>query len=329
MARPPMTVRWGILSTAQINDAILAGAAESDEVEIVAVASRDRARAEAYARERTIPRAYGSYDELLADPDIEAVYNPLPNSLHVPWSLRALEAGKHVLCEKPLTRRPAEVGELFDAAERAGLFVMEAFMYRHSPRTQRMNDLVGEGAIGQLRLIRAHFSFTLSRQDDHRLDAKYDGGSLMDVGCYPVSTVRLLAGEPERVYGEQVLNERNVDVRFAGTMRLAGDVLAHFDGAFDLPRREAVEIVGEEGTIFVPDPWLSDQPVLELRRGREVEHITFEPVSTYRLELENLSAAIRDHGEPLLGRTDALGQARTLEALYRSAETGFAVEVAR
>ncbi len=327
MAGPTIKVRWGILSTARINDAILAGAAESDEVDVLAVASRDRARAEEYARERGIARAYGSYDELLGDPDIEAVYNPLPNSMHVPWSLRALEAGKHVLCEKPLTRRPEEVDELFDAADRAGLFVMEAFMYRHSPRTRRMKALVDEGVIGRLRLVRAHFSFTLSRLDDHRLEAEYDGGSLMDVGCYPVSTVRLLAGEPERVYGEQVLNERGVDVRFAGTMRLPGDVLAHFDAAFDLPRREEVEIAGDEGTIIVADPWISDRPALELRHGKEVEHFTFEPASSYRLELENLSAAIRGRADPLLGRADALGQARAIDTLYRSAETGRPAEL--
>lgn len=291
-----MKVRWGILSTAQINDAILTGAAESEEVEIVGVASRDRARAEEYARERGIARAYGSYDELLADPDIEAVYNPLPNSLHVPWSLRALEAGKHVLCEKPLTRRPDEVDDLFNAADRAGLLVMEAFMYRHTPRTHRIKELVEEGAIGRLRLIRANFSFTLTRLDDHRFYAEYDGGSLMDVGCYPVSTVRLLAGEPERVYGEQVTNKDGVDIRFAGTLRLADDLLAHFDGAFDLPRREEVEIVGDEGTIFVANPWLSNRPTLALRRGEEVEHITFEPSNPYRLELENLSAAIQGRG---------------------------------
>lgn len=322
-----MSVAWGILSTARINDRLLPGARESDEVDVVAVASRDRGRAEVYAREHGIERAYGSYDELLADPDIEAVYNPLPNSLHVPWSLRALEAGKHVLCEKPLTRRPHEADRVFDAAERAGRVVMEAFMYRHNPQTLRVQELVQGGAIGRVRLIRSHFSFTVTHPNDARLEAEYDGGSLMDVGCYPVSTARLLAGEPERVYGEQVTNESGVDVRFTGTMRFADGVVAHFDSALDLPSRHEVEVVGDEGSLLVPDPWIIAQPGIIVRRGGDVEEISIERVSSYRLELENLSAAIRGVGEPLLDRADALGQARAIEALYRSAETGLPAEL--
>jgi predicted dehydrogenase len=195
------TVRWGLLSTARINRLVLAGARESDRVDVVAVASRDRARAEEYARENGIERAYESYEALLADPDVEAVYISLPNSLHVEWSIRALQAGKHVLCEKPLSRRRAEVEEAFDVAERAGLALMEAFMYRHNPQTARLKELVEQGAIGRLRLIRATFSFPLTDAENIRLDPALDGGGLMDVGCYCVSGSRLLAGEPREVFG--------------------------------------------------------------------------------------------------------------------------------
>jgi D-xylose 1-dehydrogenase (NADP+, D-xylono-1,5-lactone-forming) len=313
------TVSWGFISTANINDKLLAGAAESDRVEVIAVASRDVVRAEAYARERGIARAYGSYEQLLADPDVEAVYISLPNSLHVEWSVRALEAAKHVLCEKPLSRRAADVERAFDVAEESGRFLMEAFMYRHNPQTARLKGLVDGGAIGRLRLVRAAFSFPLADAEDVRLNASLDGGALMDVGCYCVSGTRLIAGEPEQVYGEQVLGDSGVDELFTGTMRLSGDVLAQFDAGLVLPVRDELEAIGEEGSLFLDDPWHCKRPVIELRTTGGVEEIAVEPADSYRLQLENMSDAIRGAAEPLLGREDAVGQARAIEALYRSA----------
>jgi D-xylose 1-dehydrogenase (NADP+, D-xylono-1,5-lactone-forming) len=313
---------WGIISTAHINRLVLAGARESDRVDVVAVASRDQARAEAYAREHGIERAFGSYEALLADPDIDAVYVSLPNSLHVEWSIRALEAGKHVLCEKPLDRRPDEVERAFEAAARSGRILMEAFMYRHNPQTAKLRELVGAGAIGQLGVVRSAFSFSLGDPDNVRLAADLDGGALMDVGCYCVSGSRLLGGEPERVYGEQVTGESGVDVLFSGTMRFPEGVAAHFDCGFVLPGRDELEVVGSEGSLFLDDPWHARRPVIELRRESGVEEIALEHVDSYRLELENLSDAIHGEAEPLLGRDDAVGQARTIDALYRSAASG-------
>jgi D-xylose 1-dehydrogenase (NADP+, D-xylono-1,5-lactone-forming) len=321
------TVSWGFLSTANINDKLLAGAAESDRVDVIAVASRDAARAEAYARERGIERGYGSYEELLDDPDVEAVYVSLPNSLHIEWSIRALEAGKHVLCEKPLSRRAEEVERAFDVAEQSGRLLMEAFMYRHNPQTAKLVELVGAGAIGRLRLVRASFSFPLADAEDVRLNPSLDGGGLMDVGCYCVSGLRLLGGEPEQVYGEQVLGESGVDELFTGTMRLHGEVLAQFDAGLVLPERDELEAIGEEGSLFLDDPWHCKRPVIELRTAGGVEEIAVEPADSYRLELENLSDAIRGEAEPLLGREDAVGQARAIEALYRSAAAGRPVSV--
>jgi xylose dehydrogenase (NAD/NADP) len=316
------TVSWGFLSTANINDKLLAGAAESDRADVIAVASRDAARAEAYARERGIERAYGSYEELLADPDVEAVYISLPNSLHVEWSIRALEARKHVLCEKPLSRRAADVERAFDVAEESGRLLMEAFMYRHNPQTARLKELTDGGAIGRLRLVRAAFSFSLTDGENVRLNSSLDGGGLMDVGCYCVSGTRLLGGEPERVYGEQVLGESGVDEVFTGTMRLPGDVLAQFDAGLVLPVRDELEAIGEDGSLFLDDPWHCKRPVIELRTAGGVEEIAVEPADSYRLQLENISDAIRGEAEPLLGREDAVGQARAIEALYRSATEG-------
>jgi predicted dehydrogenase len=317
-----MSTTWGIISTANINRLVLAGARESDEVDVVAVASRDVGRAEDYARENGIERAYGSYEDLLADPDLDAVYISLPNSLHVEWSIRALEAGKHVLCEKPIDRRPEEVERAFDAADRAGLHLSEAFMYRHNPQAAKVVELVRDGAIGRLRVVRSAFSFSLGDPENVRLAADLDGGALMDVGCYCVSGSRLLAGEPELVFGQQVVGPSGVDVLFAATMRFPGDVFAHFDCGFVLSDRDELEVVGESGSLFLDDPWHARAPVIELRRDEGVEEIVLQPVDSYRLELENLSAAIEGREELLLGRDDAIGQARAIDALYRSADAG-------
>ena len=293
----------------------------------MAVGSRERRRAEDYAREHGLERAHGSYDELLADPGLDAVYISLPNSLHVEWSVRALEADKHVLCEKPLDRRPAAVERAFDAAERAGRLLMEGFMYRHHPQTHRLAELVAGGAIGELRLVRSAFSFPLTELGDVRMRPELDGGALMDVGCYCVSGSRLLAGEAEAVSGEAVVGSTGIDVRFAATLRFGGDVVGHFDCGVDLPRRSELVAVGSEGMLTAPDPWLVRSSGLELDRDGEVERIPVEQANRFQLELENLADAIRGRAEPLLGREDALGQARTIEALYRSAAEGAAVSL--
>jgi xylose dehydrogenase (NAD/NADP) len=319
-----MAVSWGIMSTARINRRFLPGARAADNVHVLAVASRDPASAERYAREHEIERGYG-YDELLADPEIEAVYIPLPNSMHVEWTVRALEAGKHVLCEKPLSRHPGEVERAFDVAQRCERLLMEAFMYRHNPQTKRLSELIDAGTVGRVRMIRSSFSFFTDDSANVRLQTGLDGGALMDVGCYCVSATRLLAGEPERVSAEQVLGGDGVDVAFAAVMRFPDDVVAHFDAGLALSGRDELEVVGERGALFLDDPWHCETPVIELRRDDGVERIELDPVDSYRLEAENFSAAIRGEAEPLLGRADALGQARAIEALYQAADSGAVV----
>jgi xylose dehydrogenase (NAD/NADP) len=317
-----MSVAWGLLSTARINESIIGAAQESDRAHVLAVASRADARAEAYAGEHGIERSYGGYEALLDDPDVEAVYISLPNAMHVGWTLRALEAGKHVLCEKPFSRHPDEVAQAFDLADSAGLILSEGFMWRHHPQTAKLVQLVADGAIGPLRVVRAAFSFQLAAvhgADDARFDPDLDGGSLMDVGCYCLSAIRLLAGEPERLQGQQVLGPSGVDVCFAASLAFPDDRLGHFDCGFVLPSRGELEIVGEEGSLFVKDPFHARSPGIELRRGDGTERIVVERANSYRLELENVSGAIRGEAPLLLWREDALGQARAIEALYRSA----------
>jgi xylose dehydrogenase (NAD/NADP) len=314
-----MALRWGILSTANITDKLLDSGTDQ---EFVAVGSRDSARAEAYAREKGIARAHGSYEALLADPEVDAIYNPLPNALHVEWSIRALEAGKHVLCEKPLTRYPEDVGRVFDVAKREDCVVAEAFMWRHHPQVARARQLLDDGAIGDLRIIRAHFAFAVGQPDDIRLQATLDGGGLMDVGCYCVSGCRTLAGaEPDRAFAEYVAGGHGVDVALAATLRFPGDVLAHFDCGLSYPGGSLLAAVGTEGAFALADPWHGNDAVIELRRGDgSVERIETGPANSYALELADFEAAVRRERQPLLGRDDALGQARTIAALYTSAE---------
>jgi len=322
-----VTVKWGILSTAHINRLVIPGARRSEKVDLIAVASREQQRADEYAREWEIERPYGSYEALLEDSDVEAVYISLPNTLHVEWSIRALEAGKHVLCEKPLSRHPQDVESAFEAAERAGRVLTEAFMYRHNPQTNRLVELVNGGAVGELRLVRSCFSYSLYDVENIRLRTDVEGGSLMDVGCYCVSGSRLLAGEPQQVFARQLIGPTGTDWVFAATMAFPGDVLAQFDCGTSLPDRDELEAIGTEGSLFVDDPWHCLKPTIELRRDDGFEEIAIEPADSYQLELENLSDAIRGDAEPLLGRADAVAQSRALEALYRSATTGDIVGV--
>ena len=322
-------VRWGVLSTARIGAAIIEGARQSSTVDVVAVASRDAAGAEAFAQLHGIARAHASYDELLADPEVEAVYIPLPNSMHVDWTLRALRAGKHVLCEKPMDRRPSRVAEAFDVAEASGLVLSEAFMWRHNPQVACVRELIDDGAIGDVRLVRACFSFALAGDGDVRLDPALDGGALMDVGCYCVSGARMVAGrEPVSVSAEAVMGPTGVDLRLAAILRFDADLLATIDCGFDLPARDELEIVGSEGRLLLDDPWHGRRPQIVFERGSEREIVKIKTLNSYRLQLEDVSDAIRDKRAPLLGRDDALGQARAIEALYRSAAEGRAVTLA-
>ena len=321
-------LRLGLLSTANINRLILAAAAARDDISVVAVASRDLARAEAYARERGLARAHGSYEGLLADPEVDAVYVSLPNGLHHQWTMRALAAGKHVLCEKPYSRHPAEVEEAFALAERSGLVLTEAFMYRHHPQTAVVAGLVRDGAIGPPRLVQAAFGFVLESLDDVRADAALDGGALMDLGCYCVSTIRLLGGEPESVAGEQVVGTTGVDMSFEGELRLPGGAAGSFRCSFTDPRHQELLVVGEDGRLRVEAPWRVDWggDVL-LERDGEVTRVDVPEADSYVRQLANFADAAAGVAPALLGREDALGQARAIDALYRSAAEGGAVEL--
>ena len=321
-------MRLGLLSTANINRAILAGAAKTGQVDVVAVASRDEAKAGVYAAERGLARSYGSYEALLGDDELDAVYISLPNGMHHEWTMHALAAGKHVLCEKPYTRHPHQAEEAFDAADAAGLVLAEAFMYRHHPQTATVARLVADGAIGRLCAVKTTFTFPLHDLSNVRALPELDGGALMDVGCNSVSGIRLLAGEPQHVRGEQVTGTTGIDMAFHGTLRCAADVVGQFEAAFRSPQRQSLEAVGEDGVLVVEAPWRVDWGgSVTLRRDGAPEPVEVEEADAYTLELENLADAIEGRAPALLGRADAVGQTRAIDALYRSAESGTRISV--
>jgi predicted dehydrogenase len=322
-------LRWGLVSTADINDAQLGTTSPASD-RFVAVGSRSLQRAQAYAQEKGIPRAHGSYEELLADHEVDALYISLPNGMHTEWTMKGLQAGKHVLVEKPFDRDPAGVVGAYDLAEAQGLILAEAFMWRHHPQVDRAVQLLAEGAIGDVRLLKASFSFVLTDPGNVRLFSDLDGGSLMDVGCYCVSGLRTLAGaEPVRVQAERVDNGDGVDLRLVATLRFPGDVLATLDCGFDVAHRAELQAIGDQGVLSFSDPWHGTDPTILLQRfsgpearklDGEPERITVESPDKYLLELEDFEAAVRGERTPRLGRADAVAQATTIAALYRAAD---------
>jgi xylose dehydrogenase (NAD/NADP) len=317
----PAPVRLGILGTGRINDQLLAGARLTQSVRPVAVGSRDLVRAREFAARHGLERVHGSYEDLLTDPGVDAVYVPLPNSLHHPWAMKALRAGKHVLAEKPYTAEPREVDEAFELADRSGLVLVEAFMWRHGPGARLIRELLP--TVGEVVTIWTAFSFVLEWEPDVRLGAELAGGSLMDVGCYSISGARFAAGEePNRVFGVAAWGPSGVDRRFHGQLEFPGGAVAQISSGFDTDHR-GIEVSGTQGSFSLSDPWRN-----ETRRLVVNDTVSeYADENQYRLELDDLAAAIRGERPSLLGREDALGQARTLEALYRSARLGVPVSL--
>jgi predicted dehydrogenase len=315
--------RWGILGAARIaRTQFIPGLRASETGTPLAIASRSLERARGMAAEFGIPRAYGSYHELLEDPDVDGVYIGLPNSLHAEWSIRAAQAGKHVLCEKPLARTSAAAEDVAEACRAAGVVVMEAFMWRHHPQHARVAELIRQGAIGDVRMLRGSFSFTLGTGPNVRLDPALEGGSLMDIGCYPVNVARWVFGsEPVACAGVQVVDARyGVDTSFAGSLRFEGERLALIDSSFQLPGTQRYEVVGTDGSLLLPRAFRpdTDPGVIEIRRGGVLETESIPPANQYGLEADHFAASVAA-GELLAPGENGVAQARALEALCAAA----------
>ncbi len=325
-------LRWGLLSTANINRAVIAPLRNSPRNRLSAVASRDAEHARAYARQWEIPHSFGSYEAMLADPDVDVVYISLPNSLHAEWTIKAAQAGKHVLCEKPLAVTLAEVDAIAAAAKAAGVVVSEAFMYRHHPLTLKVKEIVASGVLGDLRLVRGAFTFDISqRPNDVRLQPALGGGSIWDVGCYPISYTRyVLDGEPREIFGWQMVGASGVDEYFAGQMRFAGDVFAQFDCGFRSSQRMHFEIAGSAGELTVPNAYRPGaQAHAVLTRGDQVESITVPDTELYLGEIEDMADAILLGTPPRIPLAWSRGNVATILDLLHSADGGQPVKTAQ
>jgi predicted dehydrogenase len=323
-----MKVHWGVLSTANIGvRRVIPGMQAGKYCDMVAIASRNLERAWAVADQLGIPKAYGSYDELLADPEIEAVYIPLPNHLHVPWSIRALRAGKHVLCEKPIGLSSAEAQELLaEARQHPHLKVMEAFMYRHHPQWQRALALVNEGAIGELRTLHSTFSYYNVDPDNVRNQADIGGGGLMDIGCYCISLSRFIFGaEPQRVMGIVEYDPVFHTDRLASGIFDFGNGTSTFTCATQLVPYQRVNIFGTQGRVEIEIPFNppSNRPCkIWHERGNEVEEIVLQVCDHYTIQGDLFSAAVLNDTEVPTPLEDAVFNMRAIEAVVRSAQVG-------
>ncbi len=319
-------IRWGILSTASIGvNCFIPGVRKARNGTVVAIGSRNGDRAREVAARLGIPKAYGSYDALLADPDIDAIYNPLPNGLHAEWTLKAARAGKAILVEKPMCRDAEEAAMLANACATDGVLLMEAFMYRFHPQHERVRALIADGAIGDLCSVQTAFSFHMQPLDpgNVRLQAPLAGGALMDVGCYPVSGARMLFGEePLAAVATYDLHpDFGVDIALSGILEFSGKRFAMIDCGFRGTGQGWYRVVGSTGTIDVPAAYglgMSDGLViLTDGSGRHEERIP--GVDQYTLEAEEMAACLLEKRAPRYPAEDAVANMRAIDALYRSA----------
>jgi predicted dehydrogenase len=328
-------VKWGVLSSSKfartkVIPALLKGA----YTELAAIASRDLTRAQAIAAQFGIPKAYGSYEELLADPEIQVIYNPMANHLHVPWSVRALQAGKHVLCEKPIGLNAAEAQHLLDVSKQhPHLKVMEAFMYRHHPQWQRAREIVREGGIGELRTIDSFFSYFNADPANIRNQADIGGGGLMDIGCYNISLSRFIFdAEPQRVIGLLDYDPQFRTDRLASGILDFGRGTATFTCSTQLTPYQRVNLFGTEGRVEIEIPFNAPPDRrchIWHQRGEEFREIRFDLCDQYTIQADLFSQAVSNDTPVPTPLEDAVANMQAIEALIESGRTGRWVELNR
>ncbi len=323
------TLRWGLLSTARINNALIPPLRSSKRNKLLAVASRSQDKADAYAHEKKITRAHGSYEALLADPEIEVVYNPLPNHLHAEWTIKAVEAGKHVLCEKPLALSLDEVDAISAAAGKHGRIVAEAFAYRSHPQTRKVREIIESGKLGKVKMVHGSFTFVMTNQDDIRWRPEMGGGSLWDIGCYPLSFTRyILRAEPLEVFGWQDTSPTGIDETFAAQLRFPSDIYAQLDCSFKIPSHVFMEIVGDEGTLSIPQPFnTGSRRTLYLTKAGKTSTVLVKGPDPYVGEVEDLADAILLAKPPVVSLADSRADTAAILALLESAKTGKSVTI--
>ena len=325
-------VIWGIIGAAAIARSAIAPAFMlTPNATMAAIASREVARAEAFARDFNIPTAYATYDELINDPDIEAVYIALPNHLHEEWAIRAMNAGKHVLCEKPLAATAAAAERIVQAADDTDMLCMEAVMYRFHPRIREVEEMLRSEAIGIPQLVRGSFCFTMSNFDNYRNDPAMGGGALLDVGSYCINAARwLLNEEPHTAMAQITLAASGIDETVSGILTFPSGASAHVQCSFASAEHQSLDIIGSIGSIELYTPFTAfhnDETSIRLKQGNDFDEILFPPADPYAVMVAHFSDCVRDLAEPLLPLTDGVGTLRVIDALRRSATTGRAERI--
>lgn|SRR5690606_4114713 len=319
-------IRWGVISTARIGQTRVIPAMQKTSNGVVwAVASRNLDSAKAFADELNIPRAYGSYEELIADPEIDAIYNPLPNSMHAEWSIACAEAGKPTLCEKPLARNAAEAQAMVDAFAQRGVLFAEAFMYRFHPQTQKVKALVDSGGVGKITVMHASFDFAIrpNNEDNIRLSKPLAGGSMMDVGCYCINVMRLMSGE-EPTAGHafaSIGKDSQVDETLAGVLQFPSGAVGHFDSSLRTAGTHQYEIRGTEGRIRVAEGFVmgpTQDVVIEHWYGSEYSRITIPAANSYTLMAEDFADALINKRPPKYAPQDGVDNMKVIDMLYAS-----------
>jgi predicted dehydrogenase len=322
-------LRWGLLGTARINQALIEPIQSSRNSKLNAIASRSAEKAAEYAKIWGIPRYHSSYDSLLSDPDIDVIYISLPNSLHAEWSIKAMQMGKHVLCEKPLTTSNVDIDSIIDSANRTGMVITEAFMYRHHPQTLLVKQMVDSGEIGNLQLIRGSFCYTNTRSNDPRFEKNLGGGSLWDVGCYPIGYARFITGnEPLDVYGQQVAGPTGIDFLYVGQLHFPASVIAQFECSFITPFKVYMEITGDKGRIYISEPYKPGvRTKILLERDGQIKTIPVKGAKLYQGEVNDIENAIIYGNPPRITLEDSKGNIATIEALYKSAQIAIPIKL--
>lgn len=317
------TIRWGLISTARINERLIPAIRASQRGQLVGVASRKGWKARTYARKHGIPLAFGSYEAMLESDEVDVVYISLPNHLHADWTIRAMRAGKHVLCEKPLALSVAEVEAIQRVSQETGRTAVEALMYRHHPQSQMIWEWIAAGRLGKLQSMRGVFNFVLDNSRDIRLQAGMGGGALWDIGIYPVSYAQwLMGGRPESVFGVQKTGPTGVDLLFQGELLFSGGRFAQISCSFQSPSHTSIEVMGSEGRLFIPRPFVQMEEhsaVFYDRYGAATE-MEVPPMSLYVHEIEDLHGVIGEGGQPRVSLEESRETIRTIRALYHSAK---------
>lgn len=309
-------IKWGVLGFARIaRTSLIPAIARTDNSEFYALASRDPAKLKECQSQFNCSKLYDSYERLLDDPEVQAVYIPLPNSMHKEWAIKAMNKGKHVLCEKPLALTEAEVKEMLEAAAKNRVLLMEAFMYRYTDRTKKAQEILASGEIGQIKYINSTFRFFLNRANTIKIQPELGGGSLYDVGCYPINFVGMVTDSLPESYSAEFTLENGVDVIFSAALRYSDGVVATINSGFNSFREMRSEVIGTKGRLEVPDTFMGEEGTINVITDAGIRQVPVAESDRYSLEVSDFAAAVLTGRKPMLNLDESLRNMRVIERL--------------